>query len=136
MAKDTPARRSSGPSKAQRAAEKAKDSARRALARMKDRSELVKGKVMGAGAAYLASDWWAVREANEDRPEAKKAAFELGSWEIDGTKAGGIAALAGAWGILGDDAYDEALFGAGLGVMSSHRAITRYRLRMAEPPGE
>lgn len=133
MAKNTPARR--GPSRAGRVAEKGKAAALARIKRMKDRAELVKGKVLGAGAAYMSSDWWATREANEDRGE-KKAAFEIGSWEIDGTKAGGIAALAGAWGVLGDDAYDEALFGAGIGVMSSHRAISRYKLRMAEPPGE
>lgn len=135
MAKnDAPARRS-GPSKAQKTAEKAKEAALKRIARMKSRTELVKGKAMGAGAAYIAADKWGKREADEDRG-GKKAAFEIAGYEIDGTKAGGIAAIAGAWGVLGDDVYDEALFGAGLGVMGAHRGITRYKLRMAEPPGE
>lgn len=118
--------------KAAEALTKGKKAAQTALSNVKKNEKKLQGKAAGAAAAYFSSGWWATRRADEKRT-GKSAAFEIGKTKIDGTKTGAIVAAVGAMGWLGDELYDEAAYAAGIGIMASDRAITRYNERLTEP---
>ena len=121
--------------KAAEALVKGKKAASTALANVKKNEKKLQGKVAGFGAGYFSAGWWATRRADE-KTTGKTASFELGkSMKIDGTKTGLIVGAVGAMGWLGDPLYDEAAYGAGVGIMAADRAITRYEERLAEPKG-
>ena len=133
--KDTPARRSSGYSKqAGEKLAKAADSARGAMRRLKAREKTLQAKAAGAAGAYFSSSWWAKRRADAEKGTIERAGYKIGNVELDGQKIGLIAATAGAMGVLSNELYDEGLYGAGVGVLSSENGINKYKLRLAELP--
>lgn len=133
MAKnDKPARRS-GPSPAMKKLEKGKQALQNRLKNIKSREMDMRNKGAAGVAGYLSADWWAKREAVEDRG-GKPAAFKFGKTELDGTKVGAGVAIAGILGVAGDDLYNDVLFGAGFGIVTAKKAVETYKKKLAEPP--
>ena len=114
--------------------EKSKQALANRVTRMKDRQETMTGGVYGGVAAGAAGRLYGSRAAEVELGERETALFKLGKTEVDGTMAGGIAALAGAAGILGDDQYDMALYGAGCGLIGAHQYSEGKAKRLSEPP--
>ena len=63
-------------------------------------------------------------------------AIELGPVELDGTKLGIVGVAIGAMGWAGDDLYNEAIYGSGLGVLAADQAINRYNEKLQETAEE
>ncbi len=114
--------------------EKSKQAALARIQRMKDRQQTITGGLYGGIAAGGAGRMYGSRTAEVELGERDVALFKLGKTEVDGTMAGGVAALAGAAGILGDDTYDMALYGAGCGLIGAHQFQEGKTKRLSEPP--
>ncbi len=92
----------------------------------------MRNKVVGVGAAYFAAGWWGGRVAEAELEVRDIPGFEVMGTELDGTKIGAGLALAGAYGIAGDDLYNEAAYAAGLGILAADRGRGKYDERMLE----
>lgn len=122
--------------KALAVAEKGKQAALGRIRRITEREAEMKAGAFGIGSGYVASRWWAKRRADVTRGTKERAGWELGGFEIDGTRLGAGVAIVGAMGLLGDDLYDDIAYATGISVMAADQAIDAYETRLAEPPAE